>query len=37
MWNKLQDELGEMVWLALVIGALSAVGVGLAIALAVVV
>jgi hypothetical protein len=37
MWNKLQDELREIVWLALVIGTLSAVGVGLAVALATVV
>jgi hypothetical protein len=37
MWNKLQDELREMVWLVLVIGTLSAVGVGLAVALAAVV
>jgi hypothetical protein len=34
MSNKLWDELREMVWLVMVIGFLSAVGVGLAIALA---
>jgi hypothetical protein len=37
MWNKLRDELREMVWLVLVIGTLSAAGVGLAVALAAVV
>lgn len=34
MWNTLWDELREMVWLASVIGGLSVVGVGLAVALA---
>jgi hypothetical protein len=34
MPNKLWDELREMVWLVMVIGVLSAAGVGLAIALA---
>jgi hypothetical protein len=34
MWNTLLDELGEVVWLASVIGALSIVGVGLAVVLA---
>jgi hypothetical protein len=34
MWNTLWDELREMVWLASVIGGLSAIGVGLAVVLA---
>ena len=34
MWNTLWNELGEVVWLASVIGALSIVGVGLAVVLA---
>lgn len=34
MWNTLWDELREMIWLASVIGGLSVVGVGLAVALA---
>ena len=34
MWNTLWNELREMVWLASVIGGLSVVGVGLAVALA---
>jgi hypothetical protein len=34
MWNTLWDEVREMVWLASVIAALSALGVGLALALA---
>jgi hypothetical protein len=34
MWNTVWDELRETVWLASMIGALSAVGVGLAVALA---
>jgi len=34
MWNTVWDELREMIWLASVIGGLSAVGVGLAVALA---
>lgn len=34
MWNTLWEELREMVWLASVIGGLSVLGVGLAVALA---
>ena len=34
MWNTVWDELREMIWLASLIGGLSAVGVGLAVALA---
>lgn len=34
MWNTLWDELREMVWLVSVIGGLSVLGVGLAVALA---
>jgi hypothetical protein len=34
MWNTLWDELREAVWLASVIGALSIIGVGLAVVLA---
>ena len=30
MWNTVWDELREMIWLASVIGVLSAAGVGLA-------
>lgn len=34
MWNGLWEELREMMWLASVIGGLSVLGVGLAVALA---
>lgn len=34
MWKAVREELREVVWLASVIGGLSAAGVGLAIALA---
>ena len=34
MWRVLWDELREVVWLASLIGGLSAVGVGLAVVLA---
>lgn len=34
MWNTLWEELREVVWLASVIGGLSVLGVGLAVALA---
>jgi hypothetical protein len=34
MWNAVREELREVVWLASVIGGLSAAGVGLAVALA---
>jgi len=34
MWNTIWDELREMAWLASVIGGLSVLGVGLAVALA---
>ena len=34
MWNTLWEELREMVWLASLIGGLSVLGVGLAVALA---
>lgn len=34
MWNTLWEELREMVWLASMIGGLSVLGVGLAVALA---
>jgi hypothetical protein len=34
MWKSLFDELREMIWLASMIGGLSALGVGLAVALA---
>ena len=34
MWNTLWEELREVVWLASVIGSLSVLGVGLAVALA---
>jgi len=34
MWNSLFDELREMIWLASMIGGLSALGVGLAVAFA---
>jgi hypothetical protein len=34
MWSTFWDDLSEVVWLASVIGGLSAVGVGLAVALA---
>jgi hypothetical protein len=34
MWNAVREELREIVWLASVIGGLSAAGVGLAVALA---
>ena len=34
MWNTLWDELREIAWLASVIGALSVLGAGLAVALA---
>jgi len=34
MWNTVWDELREMIWLASVIGGLSAAGVGLAVVLA---
>ena len=34
MWNSLFDELREMIWLASIIGGLSALGVGLAVAFA---
>jgi hypothetical protein len=34
MWQTMWDELREMVWLASVIGGLSVLGVGLAVALA---
>jgi hypothetical protein len=34
MWNGLWDELREMMWLASVIGGLSVLGVGIAVALA---
>jgi len=33
MWNTVWDELRETIWLASVIGVLSAAGVGLAVAL----
>jgi hypothetical protein len=32
MWNSLFDEVREMIWLASMIGGLSALGVGLAVA-----
>lgn len=34
MWNTLWEELREVVWLASMIGGLSVLGVGLAVALA---
>jgi hypothetical protein len=34
MWNSLFDELREMIWLASIIGGLSALGVGLAVVFA---
>jgi len=34
MWNTLWDELREVVWLASVVGGLSLVAVGMAVALA---
>jgi hypothetical protein len=34
MWNTLREELREMAWLASVIGGLSMLGVGIAVALA---
>lgn len=34
MWNTLWEELREVVWLASVVGGLSVLGVGLAVALA---